>query len=73
MQKRYEYKSLTIAKDIVFKSKTSTTINVNDPEEFERALNDLGAQGWELIQMINPRGFLGLGDIGYCVFKREIV
>jgi len=69
---RYEYKNLKIAKDVIFKSKNDPTINVGNPAEFEKALNELGADGWELIQMIDPKGFMGLGDVGYCIFKRQV-
>ena len=69
---KYEYKNLKIAKDVVFKSKNDTTINIAKQEEFEKALNELGADGWEFIQVIDPKGFMGMGDVGYCVFKRQI-
>ena len=69
---KFEYKNLKIAKDVVFKSKNDTTINLGKREEFERALNEFGADGWELIQIVDPKGFLGLGDVGYCVFKRQV-
>jgi len=69
---KYEYKNLKIAKDVVFQSKKSTTINIGKAEAFEKALNELGEDGWELIQIIDPKGFLGIGDVGYCVFKRQI-
>ena len=69
---KFEYKNLKIAQGVVFKSKNDSTIDVTKQEEFEKALNMLGEDGWELIQMIQPKGFLGLGDVGYCVFKRQI-
>ena len=69
---RFEYKNLKIAKDVIFQSKNSTTINIGKAEIFENALNQLGEDGWELIQIIDPKGFLGIGDVGYCVFKRQI-
>ena len=68
---KFEYKNLRIAKAI-WKSKNNPTINVSDPEEFEKALNELGIDGWELIQILDPKGALGLGDFGYCIFKRQI-
>ena len=69
---KFEYKNIRIAKDVLFKSKNDTTVNIGDPAEFEKALNEFGADGWELIQIIDPKGFLGLGDVGYCVFKRHV-
>ena len=69
---KYEYKNLKIAQGVIFKSKNDRTIDVTKQEEFEKALNMLGEDGWELIQMIQPKGFLGLGDVGYCIFKRQV-
>ncbi|MCL2528021.1 MAG: DUF4177 domain-containing protein [Defluviitaleaceae bacterium] len=69
---KFEYKNLKIAKDVIFQSKNSTTINIGKAEIFEKALNELGEDGWELIQIIDPKGFLGIGDVGYCVFKRQV-
>ena len=69
---KFEYKNLKIAQGVVFKSKNDSTIDVTKQEEFEKALNMLGEDGWELIQMIQPKGFLGLGDVGYCIFKRQV-
>ena len=69
---KFEYKNLRIAKGVLFQSKNDTTINLAKPEEFEKALNALGEDGWELTQVIDPKGFLGAGDVGYCVFKRQV-
>ena len=69
---KFEYKNLKVARGVVFKSKNDTTIDVARPEEFEQALNELGADGWELVQILDPKGFLGAGDIGYVIFKRQI-
>ena len=69
---KFEYKNLRIAKGVIFQSKNDPTINLAKPEEFEKALNALGEDGWELIQVIDPKGFLGAGDVGYCVFKRQV-
>ena len=69
---KFEYKNLKIAQGVIFKSKNDSTIDVTKQDEFEKALNILGEDGWELIQMIQPKGFLGLGDVGYCVFKRQV-
>jgi len=69
---KFEYKNLKIAKGVIFQSKNDPTINIGKPEEFERVLNELGAEGWELVQILDPKGFLGLGDIGSIIFKRQI-
>ena len=69
---KFEYKTLRVAKDVLIQSKKDTTVNLAKPEDFEQALNDMGSDGWELIQIVDPKGFLGLGDVGYCVFKREV-
>ncbi len=69
---KYEYKILKIASMIIFKSKDDSTVNADKPEEFENALNELGKEGWELIEIVDPKGFLGLGDGGYCLFKRAV-
>jgi len=69
---KFEYRNVKIAKDVIFKSKKDTTINVGNAEEFEKALNEFGSDGWRLIQILDPKGFLGLGDLGYCIFERQI-
>ena len=69
---KFEYKNLKIAQGVIFKSKNDSTVDVTKQEEFEKALNMLGEDGWELIHMIQPKGFLGLGDVGYCLFKRQV-
>ncbi|MCL2841758.1 MAG: DUF4177 domain-containing protein [Defluviitaleaceae bacterium] len=69
---KFKYKILKIAKDVIFKSKNDTTVYLGKPEEFENALNELGADGWEMAQIVDPKGFLGAGDTGYAIFKRQI-
>ena len=69
---KFEYKNLKIAQGIVFKSKNDTTVDASNPDEFVKALNLLGEDGWELVEMIQPKGFLGLGDVGYCILKRQV-
>jgi len=69
---KFEYKTLRIAKDVILQSKNNPTISVDKPEVFEKALNELGVDGWELIQILDPKGFLGIGDKGYCIFKRKV-
>lgn len=69
---KFEYKNLKIAKDVIFKSKNDTTVDIGKAEAFEKALNELGADGWELTQVIDPKGLFGAGDSGYIIFKRQI-
>lgn len=69
---KFEYKTLKIAQGIIYKSKDDPTVNASNPEEFENVLNELGNEGWELVEMIEPKGFLGLGDTGFCIFKRKV-
>ena len=69
---KYEYKVLKIASMILFKSKDDPTVNSDKTEDFETALNELGKEGWELVEVIDPRGFMGLGDSGQCIFKRIV-
>ena len=46
---KFEYKNLKIAKDVIFKSKNDPTINVGNPVEFEKALNELGGKVIDII------------------------
>lgn len=56
--KKYEYKVVTIATTLAM----STKQYEKNAKEFEAQLNELGADGWELIQCMN----------GFFFFKREI-
>ncbi len=69
---KFEYKTIKIARSVIYKSKNDPTVNADKVEELEQALNELGSEGWELIGMIQPQGFLGLGDEGLCIFKRLV-
>lgn len=69
---KFEYKTMKIATQILYQSKNDATVNVDKVEDFEKELNRYGQEGWELIEMIQPKGLLGLGDTGLCIFKREI-
>ncbi|WP_314723540.1 DUF4177 domain-containing protein [Enterocloster bolteae] len=55
--KKYEYKVLTIATALALNTKQYE----KTAQEFEVQLNELGANGWELVQRMD----------GYFFFKRE--
>ena len=57
--KKFEYKVITIPTSIPIGIKSFEKI----ADEFETTLNQLGAEGWELVQRID----------GFFFFKREIV
>ena len=69
---KYEYKTIKIAKGVIYKFKNDSTVNADKVAELGQALNEFGQEGWELIEMIQPQGFLGLGDEGLCIFKRLV-
>lgn len=56
--KKYEYKVITIATSLALGTKQYEKI----AQEFEMQLNELGADGWELVQRID----------GFFFFKREM-
>lgn len=55
--KKYEYKVITIATTMVM----STKQYEKTAQEFEAQLNELGMEGWELVQRMD----------GFFFFKRE--
>lgn len=55
--KKYEYKVITIPTNLAINAKQYEKI----AQEFETILNELGANGWELIQRMD----------GFFFFKRE--
>ena len=55
---KYEYKVLTIATSLAVSTKQYEKV----AQEFEMQLNELGADGWELVQRMD----------GFFFFKREI-
>lgn len=57
--KKFEYKVITIPTSIPIGIKSFEKI----ADEFETTLNQLGAEGWELVQRMD----------GYFFFKRELV
>jgi hypothetical protein len=64
---KFEYMTLKVARGVIFQSKNDTTVNLDKEEVFQKALNELGADGWELIQVI-----LNVGDSGYAILKRQV-
>jgi len=72
MNMKFEYMTLKVAQGVIFQSKKSTTVNLAKAEDLEKALNELGADGWELIQIIGTDGFLGAGDSGHAILKRQV-
>jgi len=64
---KFEYMTLKVVKGVIFQSKNDTTVNLDKEEVFQKVLNERGADGWELIQVI-----LGIDGLGYAIFKRQV-
>jgi len=64
---KFEYMTLKVARGVIFQAKNDTTVNLDKEEVFQKVLNELGADGWELIQVI-----LNVGDSGYAILKRQV-
>lgn len=62
MADKYEYQTVTFSRKGVFKAKFN-------PDE---TLNELGAQGWELIAMYTAGAGVGSSDELFATFKRKV-
>ncbi len=59
---KWEYKSVRLrAIRVNFWNQT------HDPVELDKALNELGIEGWELVQV-----YFYWGGFAHCVFKRHL-
>ena len=72
---QYEYKTIRLefkmqAKKGFFKIGIESLV-----ENFDEKINELGKQGWELINTIpvaNPGAWGGQSGYFYCIFKRQV-
>lgn len=64
--KKYEYCTKLIDAKGVFGGKVSV-------DEFDRTLNDLGRDGWELVSITDSNQSYGSTRWIICVFKRELL
>jgi hypothetical protein len=63
--KKYEYQTQLIDAKGVLGGKI-------EAEEFNQSLNEMGSQGWELIEMSASNQSYGSTRYIICVFKREL-
>lgn len=63
--KRFEYKTITEDAKGLFGGKVNT-------EEYDRKINELGMQGWELISVISSNESYGSTRYVLSTFKREV-
>ena len=64
--KKYEYKTIIVEPKGFFGGKINA-------DEFNRVLNDMGSNGWELVEAIASNQDLGSTALIICVFKHENV
>ena len=66
--KKYEYQTKVIDNKIPFLSMGGKV----DPESFNQIINDMGRDGWRMVEIVASNQ--GLGDTRslVCVFEREI-
>ena len=65
--KKYEYQTKTIDS-----TKFAFTGDILDLSDFEQTLNNMGSEGWELMEMVSANSESGKTRDVVCVFKREI-
>lgn len=65
--KRFEYRTekLTLKGDLIFRTEIRG-------QDFNNLLNDLGAEGWELVSSFPIAGYNGRSSFLWLVFKKEI-
>ncbi|MCL1866596.1 MAG: DUF4177 domain-containing protein [Oscillospiraceae bacterium] len=63
--KKFEYVTVTIATGGLFGGKV-------DADNFNQKLNNMGNQGWELINSISSNEAYGSTKYIVCIFKREL-
>jgi len=63
--KRFEYETIIFDPKGVLGGKVDSTM-------FDQTLNNMGNQGWELINMVASNASYGITRHIVCVFKREI-
>lgn len=65
---RWEYRTLTLEGP-----SGGLPLGARDyPESLEQALNLLGDEGWELVQVLLPSQIVGMGGEAVALFKRPV-